>query len=368
MTKISEIISLFENAIPLMLQESYDNCGIQCGNKENEVSGVLLTLDVTENTIDEAIEQNLNLIICHHPVIFSGLKKITGKTYTERVIIKAIKNDICIYAVHTNLDNLHFGVNKIIGEKLGLSNLKILQPKNSGLNKLVVFTPKTQAEQVRNAMFNAGAGHIGNYSHCSFNTAGEGSFNANEKANPFVGSKSKLHFEDEIKTEVIVPEHLLNNVISEMQKNHPYEEVAYDIFPLLNKNPQIGAGMVGEYENPISETTFMQILCRNFNVPVARHTELLRKPVKKVAFCGGSGSFLLSSAIVHGADVFMSSDFKYHQFFDANGKILIVDIGHFENEQFTTEIFFSILKENFSNFAIHFSKVITNPVNYYIHE
>lgn len=362
--KISEITNYIESIAPLVYQESYDNSGVQVGSKDVEVTGVLLTIDVTEEVIDEAIEKKANLVIAHHPLIFSGIKRLTGKTYVERAIIKAIKNNICIYAAHTNLDNIIDGVNKKICEKLSLRNCRILAPKYGELRKLVFFVPTSHAETVRNAVFEAGAGKIGNYDMCSFNLDGNGTFRGSESANPFVGVSGSLHTENEIRVETIFPKADKSKILNALLNAHPYEEVAYDIYPLENKYTMVGAGMIGELENAQNSMAFLQMVKQIFNSGCVRYTDLCKEKIKKVAVCGGSGSFMLNDAISAGADVFITGDFKYHQFFDAESKIIIADIGHFESEQFTKEIFYDLLIKKFNTFAVHFSEKKTNKINY----
>jgi dinuclear metal center YbgI/SA1388 family protein len=362
---IKEIISHLEKVCPPSYQESYDNSGLIVGNAEQEIKGVLLCLDSTENVINEAIKLKCNLIVAHHPILFSPIKKLTGKTYPERVLISAIKHNICIYAMHTNLDNIHTGVNQKIAEKLGLKNTRILSPKKGTLRKLVTFCPRDHADAVRSAIFAVGAGVIGNYDECSFNTGGMGTFRAGQGANPFVGKKGKRHYEKEERIETIFPAHLEDNIITTLINTHPYEEVAYDIYPLDNVHPRVGSGMIGSLDKPVKEKDFLTHLKTSMKAPVIRHTALLGKKVEKVAICGGSGSFLLPDAIKAGADMLVTADFKYHQFFDADNKIVIADIGHYESEQFTPQIVYSILKEKFHTFALQISKSNTNPVNYF---
>ncbi|MES2679672.1 MAG: Nif3-like dinuclear metal center hexameric protein [Bacteroidota bacterium] len=362
---IDEILSEVEGFAPLAYQEDYDNCGLLTGNKSWEATGALLTLDCTENVVDEAIERGCNLIIAHHPIIFSGLKKITGSGYVERTIIKAIRHDIAIYACHTNLDNVRTGVNKKIAEKLGLKNLSILAPKPGLLKKLVTFVPESHHNVVLQALFAAGAGNIGNYDSCSFNTEGTGTFKGNEHSNPFTGKRNELSREKEIRIETIFGIGNEQKVIAALLNTHPYEEVAYDVYLLSNKHPQIGSGMTGELENPMTEAEFLNHVKNTFRVPALKHTQKLGKNVKKVAFCGGSGHFLLKNAIGSQADAFITSDFKYHEFFDVDNKLLMIDTGHYESEQFTPEIFYEIINKKFTTFAIHLSKINTNPINYF---
>lgn len=363
--KLAAIIHALESFAPPALQEPYDNAGLITGTPEMEITSALLCLDSVEEVVDEAIQQKCNLIIAHHPIIFSGLKKLNGKNYVERTIIKAIKNDIAIYAVHTNLDNVLQGVNKKIAEKLGLKNTYILSPKRNTLKKLFTFCPMDKAEQVRNALFEAGAGNIGNYSECSFNTEGTGTFKAGTGAHPYTGELNKRHHERETKMEMIFPAWKEQAVVKALLKAHPYEEVAYDIILLDNAFASAGAGMAGELEDEMNETDFLKLLKEKMMAKIVRHTRMLNLKVRKVAVCGGAGSFLLPDAIRSGADVFVTADFKYHQFFDSDGKIVICDIGHYESEQFTLELFSDFLKNIFPTFATSFSKKNTNPINYF---
>ena len=361
---IRDVAAWLEQLAPLSYQEDYDNAGLLVGDFNAPLKGILITLDVTPEVIDDAIAKGTNLVVAHHPLIFSGLKRIIGNTYVEKAIQKAIKHDIAVYAAHTNLDSVPGGVNSKIGELLGLTNLRFLQPLEGELVKLVTFVPISDAEKVRLAMFNAGAGHIGNYDYCSYNLQGKGTFRAGENTNPHVGNKGELHFEEEIRIEVVVPKAKLSKVITEMIASHPYEEVAYDIYPILNKYQGAGMGMIGELVNPLTELEFLNLVKERFNLQVIKHTALLNSTIKKVAYCGGSGASLIKPAISAKADIFITADIKYHQFFDAENKILLADIGHFESEQFTVDIFYEYLLKKFSKFAVLKSEVKTNPINY----
>jgi len=364
--KIAEIISHLETIAHPSLQEDYDNAGLITGNKEQECSGAIISLDATEEVIQEAIDKKINLVIAHHPIVFRGLKKINGKNYVEKTIIKAIKNDIAIYAIHTNLDNVQQGVNGMIARQLGLVNCRVLLPKTGQLKKLYVFVPLQHAAQVRNAIFEAGAGHIGNYSECSFNTTGTGTFKAGPGTHPFTGEIGKRQQEDEIKIETIFPAWLEAKLVAAVQKTHPYEEPAFDILPLANFHEHIGSGIVGDIPAATDEMAFLANLKKVFMVPVVRHTPLRGKPVKSVAVCGGAGSFLISNAIGAGADFYITADVKYHEFFDANGKLVIADVGHYESEQFTIALLAGFLHEKFPTFAALKTGVKTNPVNYFL--
>ncbi len=363
---IAEIITPLEKFAPLAYQESYDNCGLLTGNSNWQCSGVLCTLDVTEEVVLEAKGKGCNLIVAHHPIIFSGLKKITGKNYVEQTIIAAIKNDIAIYAIHTNLDNVLAGVNNKLADKLGLINKQILAPKQNLLCKLFVFVPENPVEKVREAIFNAGGGDIANYSECSFSTNGIGTFKGNENSNPTIGEPLVRSTINEVKVEVILPNYLQHYVVAKMIEAHPYEEVAYDVVALNNRYQQVGSGIIGDLENEISEQDFLHLLKKQFGLQAIKHTKLLGKPIKKVALCGGAGSFLTKNAMAAKADIYITSDIKYHEFFDAENKIVVADIGHWESEQFTVELLMEILQSKSPTFAVLKSEVNTNPVEYFI--
>jgi dinuclear metal center YbgI/SA1388 family protein len=365
MIRLKEITSTLERLAPLSYQESYDNAGLQVGDPEMEVTGVLITLDVTEAVLAEAEKLGFNLVISHHPVIFGGIKSLTGKNMTERIVRMAIRKEIALYSAHTNADAVMGGVNTAMARRLGLVSLQILSPMEGVLKKLVVFVPHAHLEEVRNAMFEAGAGVIGDYDRCSFNLEGQGTFRGSEGSDPFVGTPGEMHQEPETRVETIVPAHLADRVVRAMIAAHPYEEVAYDLYPLENAYGQAGMGMVGELEHPMDEEVFMGFVKDRFGVRVIRHSALLGKVVQKVALCGGAGSFLLGKAKASGADVFITGDFKYHQFFDADGKIVVMDIGHYESEQFTRELFYDLLTKKFPKFAIRLSAIATNPIKYF---
>lgn len=363
--KVQDITSFLEKIAPPSLQENYDNAGLITGNTNWECTGVITALDATEAVVLEAIEKKCNLIVAHHPIIFSGLKKINGKNYVEQTIITAIKNDIAIYAIHTNLDNVLQGVNGKIADAIGLINRQVLQPKNNLLKKLFTFVPLEHAEKVRNAIFAAGGGQISNYSECSFNAEGTGTYKAGKGTNPFTGKIGERHTEPEIKMEIIFPAWLEKGIYNAMVAAHPYEEVAYDIVQLENTSLQVGSGLVGELPEPVSEAAFLSDIKRIFNLSVIKHTTLTGQMVKKVALCGGAGSFLIGAASAAGADFYISSDIKYHEFFDANGKLVVADIGHYESEQFTIGLLSEFLQQKFPTFAVLKTGVVTNPVNYY---
>lgn len=363
---VKDLLQFLQTIAPLSLQEEYDNAGLLTGNEETICTGALISLDCTEQIVQEAIDKNCNLIIAHHPIVFKGLKKINGNNYVERTIITAIKNDIAIYAIHTNLDNVLAGVNGKIADLLGLQNIQILSPKNNILQKLAVFVPKEYAEKLINALFAAGAGNIGNYSECSFSTSGTSTFTAGEGANPFVGKIGRRETGEEVKIEVIFPAWLQNDILKAMKANHPYEEVAHDIYNLNNKYQETGSGIIGTLAEPVDERELLMKLSIAFKLKVIKHTALLEKKCQKIAVCGGAGSFLISKAKTAGADVYITSDIKYHEFFDADGKMLLADIGHYESEQFTIDLLYDLLSNKFPNFALLKTGVNTNPVQYFV--
>ncbi len=361
---ISSIVSYLEAWAPLAYQEDYDNSGLLTGQASWPVTGILVSLDCTETVVTEAIDRQCNLVVVHHPIIFRGLKKITGKTYAERAVLRAIKNDIAIYALHTNLDHIHTGVNKKIADRLGLQNVRILQPKTHTLTKLVAFIPSDHTEAVMTALYAAGAGTVGAYSGCSFQVEGVGTFTPAAHAHPTIGQPGVAERVRETRAEVIFPSHRLPRIMAALREAHPYEEVAYYLSDLRNENQEVGAGMIGALAEPEEPLAFLRRLKSVMQTGCVRHTALPDRPVKNVAVCGGAGSFLLPVAIARGADVFVSADFKYHEFFDAEGRITVADIGHYESEQFTQDLLVEVLSEKFPTFAVNFSKTVTNPISY----
>ena len=362
--KVKDITNYLERIAPLAYQESYDNSGLMVGNYKDEVSGILFTLDITEEVLDEAISEGCNLIIAHHPLIFKGLKKITPDRWVERCVIKAIQNNLNLYAAHTNLDNVSHGVNKKISDQLQLVNPQILSPKTDTLFKLVTFIPHENKDEVLKAMYEAGAGQVGNYGHCSFQLDGTGTFRPGEGTNPHIGEVNEDETVNEVRIEVIIETPDVSRVIKALQLSHPYEEVAYYLNTLNNANQDIGSGMIGDLENPMAISDFLIFLKEKLNTEVVRHTHLCHENIERVAVCGGSGSFLLKQAIAAGADIFISGDFKYHDFFEADNKLIIADIGHYESEQFTKDLLYEVLSKKFTNIALRLSEVVTNPIKY----
>jgi dinuclear metal center YbgI/SA1388 family protein len=362
--KIAQIIGAIEEFAPLPLQEDFDNAGLQVGDVTQKVKGILLCLDITEEVVDEAIELDCNLIISHHPLLFKPIKSLSGKTYIERCVVKACRYDIVIYSAHTNLDNVWGGVSFRLAEKIGLQNLRVLKPKEDSLLKLSTFVPAEHAETVRNALFHAGAGNIGNYDSCSYNTEGSGTFRASEEAHPYVGEIGKLHTEPEIKIETIIPAYKKPIILRTLLASHPYEEPAYDFCPLSNDWYRVGTGVVGELPSEEDEESFLQRIKTIFQLKNLTHSPLTGKKIREVALCGGSGAFLIKDAIAYGADIFITGEAKYNDYYDVEDHILLAVLGHYETEHYTKEIFFDIITKKIPNFVVHFSNVNTNPVNY----
>ncbi|MFT4835056.1 MAG: dinuclear metal center YbgI/SA1388 family protein [Marinoscillum sp.] len=361
---VKDITTFLEQIAPKSYQESYDNCGLLIGSYNTEVTGVIITLDVTEAVLDEAIKHGSNLIVAHHPLIFGGLKRINGDHWVEKCVIKAIKHDLAIYAIHTNLDSVSHGVNGKIADVLGLGNRSILSPKKDTLVKLTTFAPHADKDSVLKALFDAGAGTIGNYDECSFQLEGKGTFKPVAGANPTIGEIDKQETVEETRIEVVLPNHLQGHVLASLKKAHSYEEVAYYLTPLSNLNQKVGSGLVGSLPSPIKTIDFLASLKKKMKTDVVRHTEIINETILKVAVCGGSGRFLLNNAIASDADIFITADFKYHDFFEADNRILVADIGHYESEQFTKDLLYDILRENFANIALRLSEVHTNPIKY----
>jgi dinuclear metal center YbgI/SA1388 family protein len=363
--KLKDLTSYLDSAIPLSFQEDYDNAGLQVGQQLKEITSAMICLDVTEEVIKEAIASECDLIVSHHPLIFKGIKNLTGKTFTERILIEAIRKDIAIYSAHTNLDMLGNGVSRKMAEKIGLKKVAVLAPMEKALLKLVTFIPESHVKDVQKAVFEAGAGVVGNYDNCGFSVSGTGSFRGNEMTNPFRGEKGKLYVGNEIRFETILYAHLKEKVIKALLDSHPYEEVAYDLYALENNNIKTGLGCVGLLDKPVSENDFIELISVVFDAKGIRHSALTGKTVRKVALCGGSGASLINNAIHSGADIFLTADIKYHDFFRAENKILLVDAGHFETEKFSGEILKDLIIKKFPKFAVRFSETNTNPINYF---
>ncbi len=363
--KIKEIFPILEQMAPLAYAEDFDNVGLLVGNADNTATGILVCHDALAEVVDEAVARNCNLIVCFHPIIFSGLKKITGKNYVERAVLKAIRHDIAIYAVHTALDNHKNGVNKILCDAIGVVRPKILVPKLAFIYKLVTFTIPENAEKLRNALFDAGAGNIGNYENCSFNSRGIGTYMGNQDSNPEIGQRFEFVENDEIKIEVTFEKHLERQVLEALFTHHVYEEVAYEVYALQNAHQHIGLGMIGELETALDERDFLQHISDKMQAGGIRHSAFTNKQIKKVAVLGGSGSFAITHALAAGADALVTSDLKYHDYYQAENRLLLCDIGHFESERYTKNYIADFLMKKITNFAIILSEQNTNPVKYF---
>jgi len=362
---IKEVTDILEELAPLQYAEDFDNVGLLIGDSETKVSGILVTLDTLENVVDEAIAKHCNLIVSFHPIIFSGLKNLTGASYVERVVIKAIQHKIAVYSMHTALDNAAEGVNAKICEVLGVRHSKVLIPQKGTIKKLTTYIPKINANKLKESLFAAGAGNIGNYSNCSFTVDGKGSYMAGSNANPIKGKIGEIQFEEETQLNVTYSRINEKKVLKALFENHPYEEVAYEIYFLENTNQHIGMGMIGELENSMNEEDFLELVKERMKASCIRHSVFLGKKVKKIAVLGGSGAFAIGAAIKAGADILVTADIKYHQFYEAEDKMVIADIGHYETEQFTKNLLVDYLTKKIPNFAISFSESITNPIKYF---
>lgn len=363
--KIKDITAALEAWAPRSLQEDYDNSGLQVGDPEATVESALVCLDCTEAVVEEAAAKGCGLIIAHHPIIFRGLKSLVARSYVERTLLLALKHGIAVYAIHTNLDNVLDGVNGEIAARLGLKALRVLDPKPGQLRKLVVFVPFDHADKVRDAMFSAGAGHIGAYDECSFNVGGMGTFRPGPGTTPFLGEEGTRELASELRMEVILPAARVDAVVAAMKAAHPYEEVACDLYTLANTHQGIGSGLVGEWEEPMEEEAFLARLKELFGLQVVRHTRLLGRPIHRVALCGGSGAFLIGKAMASGADAYLTGDVKYHQFFDADGRLLLADIGHYGSEQYTMHLIQRRLGELFPTFAVRLAETVTDPIHHF---
>ncbi|MGB4293341.1 MAG: Nif3-like dinuclear metal center hexameric protein [Bacteroidales bacterium] len=363
--KVKEICSYLDSAIPLAYQESYDNSGLQAGDPESEVESALLALDATPEVINEAAEKGCGIVITHHPVLFHPLRSLTGRSLAEKVVIEAVKNNIAIYSSHTNLDVFGSGVSRKMAEKLGLKDIKVMVPLENRLIKLVTFVPVSHAEKVREALFSAGAGVIGNYDLCSFNVEGFGTFRGSEHTNPFAGKKGEYHREQEVRIETILPSHLKNNVIKALLAAHPYEEVAYDIYPLMNEYAGAGSGCTGNLPEPLDENEFLRLVSDIFGADGLKYSKPAKGRILKVAFCGGAGGPFISAAISSGADAYITGEIRYHDFLDFGKSIMLVEIGHYESEISCLEILYELITKKFPKFAVRFSDINTNPINYF---
>jgi dinuclear metal center YbgI/SA1388 family protein len=366
MPLIRDIINVLETAAPLHLQESYDNAGLSCGNPYLECSGALVALDLTMEVIHEAILHNKNLIITHHPPIFKGIKQLVYGDAVSDLLIACIKNDICVYASHTNLDNVLQGVNGEIAARLNLQKTRVLQPLSGTHRQLVAFVPEKNEESIKSALFEAGAGTVGLYDECSFSTAGTGTFRPLKGSNPFTGKLNTRSNEQEVRLEFIYPVHLENRILEALHMAHPYETVAYSVYPLANKFGELGAGIIGELDEPVTVQHFFEQVKNKFHTGIIRHSEIFKPTISRIAICGGSGKSLIINALKNNADLFLTSDLGYHDFFLAGKQMILADMGHFESEQFTSDLILRLINEKIPTFAVQKAASKTNPVNYFL--
>lgn len=362
---LGEFTRWLEELIPPAFQEHYDNSGLQVGDPDASVNSVLLTVDVSAEVIAEAGEHGCNLIISHHPLIFTPLKRIAGGSETERCVASAVRGGIAIYSAHTSFDNVSWGVSHILAEMIGLTKIRVLAPLKGKLSKLITFVPVSHAGRVREALFAAGAGHIGNYDRCSFSVTGDGTFRAGEGADPYAGQVGEDHSEPEIRIEAVMPSHLAPACVRALLAAHPYEEAAYDIIALENEYHGAGAGAIGTLPGPLTVTMLLEKLKALTGIPVIRYSGDAARTVTTIAVCGGSGSDLISAAARAGADAFVTGDIKYHAFTQAPDDMIVADIGHYESEKFSLELLHDLINKKFPKFALRFSGIKTNPINYY---
>ena len=356
--KIKEVIQFLEQKFPLHWQEDFDNCGVQCGDKERELTGIVVCFDMSEAVIDEALAQGSNMVISHHPIIYKhGLKKIEPTNRVGKIIYKALENKILLYSMHTNIDSGKAGGNVLFAKKLELQNLSVLVPKENQFCKLVVFVPAENSALLKEAMFKIGCGNIGNYSHCSYSCEGIGSFKPLTGVNPHIGKHNRLERVDEERIEMIFPKNIKRQVIETLYGHHPYEEPAFDIITLENQNREVGLGRIGLLPTSMLAKDFILYIKEKLNLDFVKFSGNRDAEIKKVAVCGGGGASFISEALTAGVNAYITGDLKYHDFFIPENKMLLIDIGHFEGEHFIREIITSLLQENFNTFATHFTEV-----------
>lgn len=362
--KISEITGAIEKYAPLWLQEEWDNAGLQVGDTDREATGAVLCVDATEAIVDEAIDRGVNLVISHHPLLFRGLKRITGRTATERIVAKALKHDIAIYSAHTNMDSAPGGVSWATGRRAGLTAMRTLVPQQGRLMKLAVFVPSAYSNAVSEALWNAGAGRMGNYDRCAYMTDGRGTYRPLPGADPAIGTVGQSHTEAETRIEVVFPTAISGRVVQAMLKAHPYEEPAFDLIPLANDITSAGLGVIGSLKTPMPASEYIAWVKQALGIGAIPYAGDARRMVHRVALCGGAGAEFIGNAIAAGADLYMCGDLKYHDFTTHADSIVLADIGHYESEQCTKEIFYDIIQKNFPNFATYYAEEDKNPISY----
>lgn len=367
MTKIKEVLQAMDAICSESIQESWDNSGLQWGDDSETVKGVIVSLDVTMDVINEAIDCGCNLIIAHHPLIFGPLKQVRKNgTEVERLAYHCIQNSIAVYAAHTNWDKVAQGVSWVMAKRIGLLNEEILQPEKDGLcNLKVMGTPRDIAE-IRKAWFNAGIGNVGEYSNCSFTTDGWGTFEPSESANPSVGEKNKTEFLRENAIEILCTKKDVSKALAIATETSSYETIAHSIIPLKNTNDTLGFGCIGELKEALSLSDFLALCKEKYACKVVRYNPSEKiKNIKTVAVCGGSAIDFLPTAIARKADAYITADVKYHQFMLADDALTLVDVGHYESEIWAMEYLTHLISEKFHNFAIRLTTINTNSVRYF---
>ena len=379
MPTVADLTAALETLAPPALQMAYDNSGLLVGEPDTEITGVLITLDCLEATVEEAIDTGCNVIVAHHPIVFGGLKRLTGRTYVERVVMRALRAGVALYAIHTNLDSvLAQGVSGRLAAKLGLRGVTTLQPTAGALQKLAVYVPADPAglvDRVAAAMWAAGAGQIGHYDEASFRTAGTGTFRPLAGAEPAIGSAPAVdgtgaagdrEAVSEHKLEVVVPRVLAKAVLRAARAAHPYEEMAYDLYDVAGAHPDYGMGAVGDLHTDMAYDAWLDYLCARLELTGLKVTADTGRPIRRVAVCGGSGASLLGAARASGAQAFVTADFKYHEFFDAEGELVVCDVGHYESERHTTQLLYEYISTRFGTFAARMTQLDTNPARLYV--
>ncbi|MBI4536287.1 MAG: Nif3-like dinuclear metal center hexameric protein [Ignavibacteriae bacterium] len=365
---VREIQDVIEHWAPREIAWGQDNVGLQIGNPASRLLGILIALDVTEKIITEARRHRANLIISHHPLLFKAPRSITPRNQVGRCIDALVKSGIALYSAHTNLDFAHGGTSWAIAEALGLTAVDFLYKPYKVQRKIVTFVPTDHVDRVAVAMAEAGAGRIGNYDNCSFRMLGTGTFKANERANPVVGSKNVLEKVAETRLEMVVDQWLVPGVLKALKQAHPYEEVAHDVYPTENESDAFGMGIIGMLVRPMTLKSLLALIKKKLGARALRCTGSLNHKVSRIAACGGSGSELLDEAVRARADAFITADVKYHTFHDANGRIALIDAGHYETEHLVVQTMAKKLAQEMRRMRIHVpvfaSRTSTNPIVY----
>jgi len=366
--RVRDIQQILESWAPKEIAWERDNIGLQAGDPAAVVRGILVALDVTEEVIAEAVRRKANLLVSHHPLLFRPLSAVTMQSARGRCIRALMQSGINLYSAHTNLDFTRGGTSFALAQALGLTDVEFLRMPYEVQRKVVTFVPPAEAERVARAMADAGAGIIGNYDSCSFAGPGTGTFRGNERSRPAIGKRGVLEHASETRLEMMVPRWRLGDVIGAMHRAHPYEEVAYDVYPLENRSREHGMGIIGNARRPVTLRVFLNDLKRRLGVPALRCTGDMRRTVRRVAACGGSGTELMDEAARRGADVFVTADVRYHSFHDVEASMALVDAGHFETElpvvRAVVEHLRAACRARHATVPIHAARTSTNPIVY----